>query len=144
MSDVPVEERSDELDHKLAVFPQRVGDDVRHIFLLLVATIIGGVLAVSSMFVYLARIAESSREQSRENQKVLTLQIPGLERQIRDREATIEQLGARNAATEYMLNKQAIPAIVYMIGQIEELGGRPPRVLLEPSEPPFTPPKQDP
>lgn len=42
----------------------------------------------------------------------------------------------------FVLEQQAIPAITYMAEEIDRLGGKPPKVLLTPTGPPFVPPAQ--
>ena len=42
----------------------------------------------------------------------------------------------------FVLEQQAIPAITFMAEEIDRLGGKPPKVLLTPTGPPFVPPAQ--
>lgn len=106
--------------------------DVQRILYLLITAIAVMAISVIITFVYLVQITGATKQQSEDNYKVLTLQLPGLQRQI-------TKLEAENAETDYVLNKQAVPAVIYLIKQVEALGGKPPQILLNPKEPPFDP-----
>lgn len=107
-------------------------NDVQRILYLLITAIVIGFISVIVTFIYLVQITNATKQQSEDNYKVLTLQLPGLQRQIR-------KLEEENAATEYVLNQQAVPAVIYLLRQVEMLGGKPPQILLNPEEPPFNP-----
>lgn len=114
-------------------------NDTQRILYLLITAIVVMAISVVVTFVYLVQITGTIKQQSEDNFKAIGVQIPALRRQINDRERTIAKLEAEKVTDDYVLNKQAVPALVYLIKQVEELGGKPPPVLLNPEEPPFDP-----
>lgn len=52
------------------------------------------------------------------------------------------RLEKENEQLKFVIDRQAIPAIVFMAGEVQRLGGTPPRVLLGSQHPPFTPPTE--
>lgn len=83
------------------------------------ALLAGYLIMLAALVVALARLEVVARDTN----GVVKREVPRLEKQ--------------NAQATYMLNKQAVPAIVAMFAQIEALGGKPPKVLISPTEPPF-------
>lgn len=59
-----------------------------------------------------------------ENRKVLAVQVPTLRARIAERDATIADLQA--------VQDQAIAAIIQLSDQVEALGGKPPKIVLQP------------
>lgn len=55
----------------------------------------------------------------------------------------VQEKDAQIAAQQYIIEKQAVPAIVYMTRAMREGGLTPPDVLLHPNEPPFNPPPKE-
>lgn len=122
-------ERSDEYDQQL----HAVGSWINRTHLLVViaaalATAAFLVMAVLLMWLELRHLSES-------NNRLLQDQIPAYQEEITDRDEEIQELTQQVEGLEYVLNRQALPAILQMSKQIEELGGKPPRVVLQPPSP---------
>lgn len=113
--------------------------DTQRILYLLVTAIVVMTISVVVTFIYLVQITGEIKQQSEDNFNAIGVQIPALRQQIQNREKTIAKLEAEKVTDDYVLNKQAIPALVYLIEQVETLGGNPPPILLNPEEPPFAP-----
>lgn len=60
------------------------------------------------------------------NREVLAVQVPALRSRIAERDQTIED--------QKVVINQAVAAIIAMSDQIEKLGGKPPKVVLQPPE----------
>ena len=54
----------------------------------------------------------------------------------------VQEKDSQIAALNFVLEQQAIPAVTFMAEEIDRLGGKPPKVLLTPTGPPFVPPAQ--
>ena len=52
----------------------------------------------------------------------------------------VQEKDKQIAALNFVLEQQAIPAVTFMAEEIDRLGGKPPKVLLTPTGPPFVPP----
>lgn len=128
-----VEERSDQLDQKLMVVPVRLARDVRRIFLILGAAILGGAIAVTAMFLYLSSIADDARKQGELNHDAITVQIPGLKMQVQARERQVDEKNEQLADADYVINQQLIPAVLAMASQLQEAGLEPPCVRATPT-----------
>lgn len=86
-------------------------------------------LAANTATLIVARDVHNITASTNETVKV---QVPGLRRQLRQEQK-------QNTALMFVLNKQAVPAILEMARLLEEAGVKPPLVLLSPDKPPFKP-----
>jgi hypothetical protein len=107
------EERSDQLDERILRLASGAYIPSRRAIGMVGALII---VAFTAQFVLLW-------SSSRSNHDAITKQIPALEKTIADQ--------------QYVINQQAVPAIVYMLEHLREAGITPPSVLLGPQHPPF-------
>lgn len=83
-------------------------------------------IVLAFLIVALYQLREAIDEQkaiSSDTNRVVKREVPRLEAQV--------------AGQTFVLTQQAVPAIIAMQAQIQELGGDPPEVLLSPGEPPF-------
>lgn len=106
----------------------------------LIGLAIGASVAFALMGVAMIAMFVELRGLSASNNRLLEAQIPSLETTIDRRDATIKSKDQQIDALTFIVNKQAVPAIVWLSGRVEALGGGSPRILLGPDQPPFKAP----
>jgi hypothetical protein len=82
---------------------------------------IGFLIMLGALLVSLYRVETVARDTNH------ILQV-----EVQEKDTHIEELN-------FVVNQQAVPAIIYMTREMRRAGLTPPEVLLSPSEPPFTP-----
>lgn len=111
-----VEARSDELDEKIVALPAVSYKHEKIRTALITAILVFVIIASINQFIVLRSITESTN-------LAVTSQIPGLQQQLKSRDETISDY-------KYVLEKQAIPAIIKLSEQVKSLGGEPGEVIL--------------
>lgn len=88
-------------------------------------------VGVAVMFVALTDNTDATNANTADTNHAVRQEIPGLQRQLADERQARED-------AEFVLTEQAVPAIVAMSKQIEQLGGKPPQVILKAPDRPTT------
>lgn len=118
------EERSDELDKRMVLVTSKELAGLRRLNIILWALIVFASLSFTAQFAILARLSTDTKRLGESNNKILSSQIAGLEKGIQGRDKTIEDQA-------FVIN-QAVEAIKKLAGQVQELGGDPGTVTLQP------------
>lgn len=113
-----IEDKSDELDARIVAISAKDYGRQRLRTILIMVTLVFVVVGFVSMFVVLHQITAKTNF-------IVSSQIPGLQAQIRARDKTISD-------QQYILEKEAIPAIVKLAKQVKDLGGDPGQIVLSP------------
>lgn len=99
-------------------------DKVRKQNIVLWVLILFTIISFTIQFIVLSTLSSNTKDSTDTTKKVLTSQIPGLQKQIKDRDQTITD-------QQYEL-AQAVDAIKKLAGQVQSLGGDPGQITINP------------
>lgn len=114
------EEKSDALDEKILAIPFRDFKAIRRLNIILWCAIVFSVTSFTAQFIILARLVSI-------NHQVLTAEIPGLKKQIADRDKIISD-------QNHVIYEQAIPQITRICKELADRGGSCGEIILKPPE----------